>query len=347
MIRILLYGSHDMKKHQLFLAVAGLGMAIGMGAAHASPPPLIIYGAQHPQVEAMLAKAFTQKTGIPVKIHDGEGPDIASQIISEGAASPADVFYTENSPELNLLSENGLLAPVNASTLAQIPSVYNGAKGEWVGVTARENVLDYNPSKISEADLPASLLELADPKWQGKIGIAPSDGDFLPLVSAVIKVYGKDKALAWLKGLKANAKIYEDDEGVTAAVAHGDVAVGVINNYYYYRLRTQLGADGIHSELYHFKNGDIGGLVNVSGAAVLKSSAEPKEAQEFLAFLVSKEAQEMLGKSNVAFEYPLRPGVKPNAVLKSFDELQPPALKASELGDDQEAGQLLQQAGLI
>lgn len=334
-----------MRKRGLFIAVAG--MAMGVGLAHAAPPPLVIYGAQHPQVEAMLAKAFTEKTGIPVKIHDGEGPDIASQIISEGAASPADIFYTENSPELNLLSEQGLLAPVNPSSLAQIPARYSSSKGDWVGVTARENVLDYNPSKISEAELPSSLLDLADPKWQGKIGIAPSDGDFLPLVSAVIKLYGKDKALAWLKGLKANAKIYEDDEGVAAAVAHGDVATGIINNYYYYRLRTQLGMDGIHSQIYHFKNGDVGALVNVSGGAVLKSAAEPKEAQEFLAFLVSKQAQELLGKSNVAFEYPLRPGVNPNPALKPFNQLQPPAIKATDLGDDQEAGQLLQDAGLI
>lgn len=334
-----------MKKHSLFLAAAGLAMGIGL--AHAAPPPLIIYGAQHPQVEAMLAKAFTEKTGIPVKIHDGEGPDIASQIISEGSASPADVFYTENSPELNLLAEKGLLAPVKPSTLAQIRAQYNGGKGDWVGVTARENVLDYNPTKISETDLPASLMDLADPKWQGKIGIAPSDGDFLPLVSAVIKLYGHDKALAWLKGLKANAKIYEDDEGVAAAVAHGDVAAGLINNYYYYRLRTQLGMDGIHSKLYHFKDGDVGGLVNISGAAVLKSSDEPKEAQEFLAFLVSKQAQELLAKSNVAFEYPLRTGVAPNPALTPFSDLQPPAIKAADLGDDQAAGQLLQEAGLI
>lgn len=334
-----------MKKQSLIWAVAGLAVSVGM--AHAAPAPLVLYGAQHPQVEAMLAHEFTVKTGIPVKIHDGEGPDIAAQILQEGARSPADVFYTENAPELNLLAEKGLLAPVNPKTLAQIPARYNGAKGDWVGVTARENVLDYNPAKISESALPASLIDLADPKWHGKIGIAPSDGDFLPLVSAVIKLYGKEKALAWLKGLKANAKIYEDDEGVTAAVAHGDVAVGIINNYYYYRLRTQLGEKGIHSTLYHFKHGDVGALVNVSGAAVLKSSKHPKEAQEFLAFLVSQQAQEMLGKSEVAFEYPLRPGVKPNPALKPFAALQPPALKAADLGDDQEAGQLLQEAGLI
>ena len=294
-------------RHSLLLAAACLTVSAGL--AHAAPPALTIYGAQHPQVEAMLADEFTKETGIQVKLHQGEGPEIAAQILEEGAASPADIYFTENSPELNLLDEKGLLAAVDPKTLAQVPANYSAADGSWLGVLARENVLAYNPAKISESALPASLLDLAQPQWQGKIGIAPSDGDFLPLVSAVIKEKGNAAALAWLRGLKANAKIYEDDEGVAAAVAHGDVAAGVINNYYWYRLETQLGPQGIHSKIYHFTNGDLGGLVNVSGAAILKSSTHQQEAQEFLAFLVSPAVQKMLGQSNIAFEYPLRPGI--------------------------------------
>ena len=83
-------------------------------------------------------------------------------------------------------------------------------------------------------------------------------------------------------------KIYQDDESVVAAVARGDVAVGIINNYYWARLETDLGPAKIDSKLYHFKDGDIGGLVNISGAAVLKSSKNQAAAQKFLAFLVSR-----------------------------------------------------------
>ena len=67
---------------------------------------------------------------------------------------------------------------------------------------------------------------------------------------------------------------------------------------------------------------------------MLKSSKNPEAAQKFLAFLVSREAQVMLGKSEVDFEYPLRPGVAPNALLTPFSQLQPPAIAASALGDD-------------
>jgi len=322
-------------------------VAFGLVTAVAQARTLTLYNAQHEQVVGMLTAMFTKETGIKVQVHTGEGPDIASQILQEGADSPADVFFTENSPELILLDEKGLLAPVDPATLAKVPGKYSAADGDWLGVLARENVLDFNASMISEGALPVSLMDLAKPEWAGKVGIAPSDADFLPLVSAVIRTQGKAAALTWLNGLKANAKIYEDDESVVAAVARGDVAVGVVNNYYWARLETDLGPKKINSALYHFKHGDIGGLINISGAAVLKSSKNQAAAQRFLAFLVSHEAQVALGESEVDFEYPLAPGVAPNKLLTPFAMLQPPAISVSKLGDDQDAGALLQQAGLI
>jgi iron(III) transport system substrate-binding protein len=326
-------------------AFSALGLIVAPAFAQAQT--LTLYSAQHEQVVGMLTAMFTKETGIKVQVHTGEGPDIASQILQEGSDSPADVFFTENSPELILLDEKGLLAPVDPATLKKIPAKYNAADGHWLGVLARENVLDFNPSMISEAALPASLLDLAKPVWAGKIGIAPSDADFLPLVSAVIDTQGQPAALAWLQGLKNNAKIYEDDESVVAAVARGDVAVGVVNNYYWARLETDLGPQKIDSKLYHFRHGDIGGLINISGAAVLKSSKNQAAAQKFLAFLVSPAAQVALGQSEIDFEYPLAPGIAPNKLLTPFSALQPPAISVSKLGDDQAAGLLLQQAGLI
>jgi len=333
-------------KHLSALLAAGIGLG-SVQAAQAQPAPLTLYSAQHPQVDAMLAAAFTKETGIKVLLHEGEGPDIAAQIIQEGTDSPADVFLTENSPELNLLDEKGLLAPVDPAALKQIPARYSAADGDWIGLLARENVLAYNPRVLGAEALPAALLDLAKPEWKGKVGLAPSDADFLPLVSAVIKQYGTGAALAWLQGLKANGLIYQDDESVVAAVARGDVATGIINNYYWYRLESELGPQKIDSKIHHFRNGDIGGLINVSGAAVLKSSKNQAEAQAFVAFLAGPVAQNMLGRSDIDYEYPLRPGIAPNAKLTPFKDLQPPDLNVSQLGDDQAAGQLLQQAGLI
>ena len=314
-------------------------------AAHAAS--ITLYSAQHEQVVNALAKDFESATGISVKIRTGEGPALAAQLVAEGTASPADVYFTENSPELMLLEEKGLLGKVDASTLAAVPARFDSPTGVWVGVTARENVLAYNTVKVKPAQLPQSLFDLAKPEWKGKIGIAPSDGDFLPLVSAVLALKGEAQTLEWLKGLKANAQIFDDDEGVVAAVNRGAVETGIINNYYWARLHAEIGDKATRSALYHFGNGDAGALVNVSGAAVLKSAHNADGAQKFLAYLVSERAQTLMAKGHVDFEYPLHAGVAPDPILKPFNELTPPALSVQQLGDDSQAGKLLRQAGLL
>jgi iron(III) transport system substrate-binding protein len=316
-------------------------------AAWAATPVLTLYSAQHEQTVDTLVTGFEKATGIRVQVHSGDGPEVANQIIQEGAASPADVFFTENSPEIAVLDEKGLLAPVDPATLAEIPSKDNAPDGNWVGVLARENVLAYNTGMISASQLPASLMDLAGPAWKGKVAIAPSDNDFLPLVNAVLVTKGHDATLAWLKGLKANAQIFDDDEGVVAAVNRGAVASGVINNYYWARLQAELGSGHMRSAIYHFSNGDVGGLINISGAGVLKTSKNPTEAQRFLAYLVAADTQKVLADNTVVFEYPLHPGVAPNPVLKPLDQLQPPAISVAQLGDDAQVVNLLNEAGLL
>jgi iron(III) transport system substrate-binding protein len=321
--------------------------AVAHSSRAADPVTLTLYSAQHHQMVDLLTQSFTKATGIQVRVHSGEAPEIANQIAQEGQRSPADIYFTENSPELTLLDEQGLLAKIDAATLAQVPAKYSAVDGKWVGVLARENVLAFNPGMIQETALPGSLLELAQPEWGGKVAIAPSDADFLPLVQAVVVLKGKAVALDWLKGLKQNAQVFDDDEGVVAAVDRGAVATGIVNNYYWARLRTEEGTAKTRSQIHHFSNGDVGALVNVSGAAVLASSKNPQAAQRFVSFLVSTPVQTMLGKSDIDFEYPLANGVAPNPLLKPFDQLQPPQVSMAQLGDDRLAAQLLREAGLI
>jgi iron(III) transport system substrate-binding protein len=308
---------------------------------------ITLYSAQHEQMIDQMTQMFTRETGITVRVRSGEAPEIANEIAQEGARSPADVYFTENSPELILLDEKGLLAPVDPSTLEAVPSKYNAADGHWVGVFARVSVLAYNPALINEDQLPRSLMNLAQPQWRGKVAIAPSDADFLPLVGAVAALHGKAAALEWLKGLRRNANIFDDDEGVVAAVDRGSVMTGVINSYYWARLWTEQGSAKTKSRIYYFPQGDVGGLINVSGATVLKSSKHQAAGQRFLAFLVSKKVQATIAQGDIDFEYPLVPGLTANPLLKPFNELQPPPISISQLGDDQLAAGLLRQAGLL
>ncbi len=322
----------------LLLAVAGCG-------GSADSRSILLYNGQHPQVTTELVAAFEKQTRIKVEVRTNDGIVLADQLLQEGSSSPADVYLTENSPELEDLEEHGLLAKLDPATLAQVPSRYESASGEWAGMALRISALAYDPSLIPAARLPKSLLELAEPGWKGKVALAPTDSDFVPLVGAVIATYGKQAAVNWLSGLKRNGSLYQSDESVVAAVNKGDVAVGIINHYYWYRLRLEVGASGMHSSLYFFPNHNVGSLENISGAAVLKTSKHPQEAQEFVKFLLSPTAQEILAHG-YDFEYPLRPGIKPNPQITPLTKIAPAELSPTVLGNDQQASQLIQESGL-
>jgi iron(III) transport system substrate-binding protein len=336
------------RRPQATAAVAGcalIGLLAGCGSSGGANS-LTLYSGQHEQTTAKLAAAFERETGIKVQVRFGDEASLGNQLLIEGSNSPADVFFAENTPVLEDLREHGRLAAVDPVTLAAVPRRYSAASGKWVGVSARVSALDYNTSRVKASELPGSILELAQPRFRGKLGYAPSETDFLPLVAAVMKVRGTAAAESWLKGLQANSRLYPDDETVVTQVNNGESLIAPINHYYWYRARAELGAGGIHSALHYFTPGDVGQLVDISGAAILSSSSHKAAAQRFLAFLVSRRGQETIAHSN-SYEYPLRPGVSPAPGLPALAAAQPAGLTPAELGNGRAALELEQMLGLL
>ncbi len=274
---------------------------------------------------------------------------LANQIVTEGSRSPADVFYTENSPPLEFLQGKGLLSALRSSTLAATPSRYNSTQGDWVGVSARVSVLIYNPRLISKSQLPTSVVQFADPKYKGKLALAAGETDFQPIVTSVLHAHGAAATEKWLKTVKANAAghLYPDNETVTSDINRGTAALGIINQYYWYRLQAEIGAGAMHSKIAFFAPHDPGYVLNVSGAGVVKSSKNQAAAQRFVAFLVSKQAQEIIGGHSLSYEYPIASGVTTAAPETPFSELQPNSITLGELGTGSAAVALLRQAGLL
>jgi iron(III) transport system substrate-binding protein len=300
------------------------------------------------QTTDSLVSAFEKSTGITVNVRSGDEDTLTNQLAVEGSHSPADVIFTENSPPLEFLEEKGLLSQVNSSSLADTPSKYNSSQGDWVGVSARVSVLIYNPSLISASELPTSVMQLSGPKYAGKLAFAAGESDFQPIVTSVIKTYGRSAALTWLDGIKSNAgsHIYPDNETIADEVNRGAVAFGVVNQYYWYRMRAEIGASNMHSQITYFAPHDPGYVLDVSGAGILKSSKHQAAAQKFLAFLVSAQGQEIIARS-ISFEYPIASGVTTSQPETPFADLQPNAITIPELGDGSTAIALLQQAGLV
>ena len=336
------------------ILVAGAALS-ACSSSPSGPNTITLYSGQHEQTTENLVSAFEKKTGIGVAVRYADEDQFADQIVAEGSRSPADVFYTENSAPLESLQEKGLLAPVDAGTLAKTPSKFSSPQGDWVGVSARVSVLNNNPSLIAASQLPTHVSQHADPQYKGKLAIAPGETDFQPIVTAYQHAYGTAATLTWLKAIDANASghVYPDNETIADEVNRGQAAFGIVNQYYWYRLRAEIGAGNMHSKITYFAPGDPGYVLNVSGAAVLKSSKHQADAQKFLAFLVSKQAQEIIAtpgtgaNQSLSFEYPIASGVTTKAGETPFSQLRPYSITIAELGDGSTAIKLMTQAGLL
>jgi iron(III) transport system substrate-binding protein len=331
----------------LLLAMGALA-GCGGSSSGSSGQSITLYNGQHEQTTESLVEGFEKATGIKVNVRNDDEDTLADEIVTEGSRSPADVIYTENSPAVEYLQEKGLLAPVEASTLTHTPAKYNSPRGDWVGVSARVSVLIYDPRLIKASELPSHVAELAEPRFKGKLAFAAGETDFQPIVTSYARTYGQAAALRWLEAIKENAEghVYPDNETIADEVNRGAVAFGVVNQYYWYRMRAELGTENVPSKLAYFAPRDPGYVLDVSPAGILKSSRHRALAQKFLAFLVSKQGQEIIAHS-ISFEYPIDDGVTTTAPETPFTELQPNPITIPELGDGSTAIALLQKAGLL
>jgi iron(III) transport system substrate-binding protein len=327
-------------------ACAGSGTPASTGSPAASASgEITVYNAQHESLTKEWVDAFTAETGIKVTLRQGDDTEMSNQIIQEGQASPADVFLTENSPAMTQVENAGLFADVNKDTLAQVPAEFAPSTGKWTGIAARSTVLVYNKTKLTEDQLPKSMLDLAKPEWKGKWAASPTGADFQAIVSALLELKGESATDEWLKGMKENSKSYKGNSTAMKAVNAGEVDAALIYHYYYYGDQAKTGENSNNVTPYYFKNQDPGAFLSVSGGGVLKSSKNAAAAQEFLKFITGKKGQEVL-KTGTSFEYAIGSDVPANDKLVPIKDLQAPKVDAAKLNSEK-VTDLMTKAGLL
>ncbi|MDY0417606.1 iron ABC transporter substrate-binding protein [Enterobacter sp. 170198] len=306
---------------------------------------IVVYNAQHENLVKSWVDGFTKETGIKVTLRNGDDSELGNQLVQEGSASPADVFLTENSPSMVLVDNANLFAPLEADTLKQVPAEYRPAHGRWIGIAARSTVFVYNPEKLSEQQLPKSLMDLAKPEWKGRWAASPSGADFQAIVSAMLALKGEQATLEWLKAMKANFVAYKGNSTVMKAVNAGQIDGGVIYHYYRFVDQSKTGENSKNTKLYYFKHQDPGAFVSLSGGGVLASSKHKAQAQAFIKYITGKEGQESL-RTNNAFEYAVGVNAASNPKLVPLKDLDAPKVEPSAL-NSKKVIELMTQAGLL
>lgn len=316
------------------------------GGSAGSPVTLTIYTDQHPNLVAMLTDAYTAETG--VKFNTQQAATFG-QVEAEGAASPADIFLSEDPAPVAQLAKAGLLAPIELSTMKQVQPGLSSPNNLWIAYAARTRVLYYNPKLISEADLPKSLLEIADPKFKGKFAWAPS-GAFVATTQYLISTIGEAKTRAFLTAVKQNGIDEQKNGNVRDTVEAGKHAMGLSNHYYWWIKAVEVGGpNNMTSKIYHFPEVDAGNLVLSSGAAILKNSSHKAEAAKFLSWLTDvKGGQKLIAGAGIdssTAQYPTAVGSS-SKIVGSLSEIKSPTYDMSIYADQSEAENMLKTLGI-
>jgi iron(III) transport system substrate-binding protein len=332
-----------------FILAAMLATLPGVAASE----ELNVYSARKEALILPLLDRFTVQTGIVVNLVTGKADGLLKRLQAEGKLSPADVFITTDAGRLHRAKLAGVLQPISSQIVADVvPQNLRDAEGYWVGLSQRARTLFYARDRVSVSEL-STYEALADSQWKGRICVRSSSNIYnQSLVAAMIDQLGEKKTEEWARGLVANfaQPPRGGDTDQLKAVAAGVCDVAVANTYYFGRMLSS-SDDAIRQQAAKLAlfwpnqaKGGRGVHVNVSGAAVTKSSKHVESAVKLLEFLVSPESQRWYAEVND--EYPVVGGVKIPKLLEDLGAFKSEVIALNRLGENNRAAlQLMDRAG--
>ena len=323
------------------LGITGLTAAIGVPAANT----IVVYSARNEQLIKPMFERYTAETGTQIKfITDKEGA-LLERLKAEGANTPADMLMTVDAGNLWQAAEQGVLAPVDSATLKQnIPAHLRDPQGRWYGLSVRARTIVYSTKRVKPEEL-TTYEALGEPKFKGRLCLRTSKKVYnQSLVAMMIARYGEAKTeqivRSWVANLAAPA--FADDTQVMQAIVAGQCDIGIVNTYYFGRLKKKEPAAPIG--IFWPNQNDTGVHVNVSGAGVTKHAKHRADAIKLIEWLSSPAAQNLFADENL--EYPANPAVKPHAEVAAWGAFKADTINVAEAGRLQAAAvKLMDRAG--
>ena len=306
---------------------------------------LTVYTSRQPQLIEPIVEQFTNETGIKVNLLSGNAQELMERIDIEGEDSPADIFMTVDAGVLWQAAERDILAKIDSEILNEnIPAHLRDSKNEWFGLSKRARTIVFSSDQFKDNDF-STYEDLADPKWKGKLCLRTSKKVYnRSLIASMIDAYGFDKSKEVVSGWISNlaTEVFSNDTNALKAVSSGQCGVTIVNTYYLARLLDDPEYNNL--SLFWANQSDRGVHVNISGAGVIKTSKNKKNAVLFLEYLSSNKAQDFYASANK--EYPVLIGAKIDESIENWGSFSEHTINVSKLGSLQkEAVFLAQEVG--
>ena len=330
----------------LAVALAGSLAACGGDASGEEADALVIYSGRNEALVSPILDQLEEEVGVPVEVRYAESSELAAQLLEEGDATDADLFFSQDAGALGALAKADMLAPLDESVTSLVPEDYRDDEGRWVATSARARVLAYDPAQVPEIESITAIDQILEPAYQGKIGYAPTNASFHAFVTALRVERGEDGAREWLEAFAAQQpEAFENNNAVLDAADGGQIALGLINHYYWYAKVAEEGEDAVNARIHFLDSDDPGALVNVAGVGVIAGTDQADAASAAVEFLLSDTTQQYFADETA--EYPVVEGVASTEFdLEPLRELDSHQIDLNDLDSLDETLALLDEVGL-
>lgn len=320
----------------LFILLAPLLFA--SGAPEQEEEVVNVYSHRHYDTDRALYDAFTEETGIEVRVVEAGADELIQRLDAEGERTEADLLITVDAARLNRAKSMGLLQRVSSELLEErVPNHLRDEEGEWFALTKRARIIAYHRER-SDRSILSTYEALANPEYGDAIAIRSSSNVYnQSLMASIIAHNGEEAARQWAAGVVEN--MARDPQGgdrdQLRAIAAGEADYAVVNTYYIGQMLNSSDPQerevGEQIGVFFPNQQGRGAHVNVSGAGVTRHAGNRENAIRLLEFLTSEEAQQQYAQAN--YEYPVVDGVALAPSVASWGEFEEDSLDLSLLGE--------------
>lgn len=208
-------------------------LSLSVGCLRTNPREVVAYAALDKEFSEPLLEEFGKQTGIKVlgkyDIESNKTVGLANEIITNASRPRGDLFWNNEILHTIRLEKLGLLETYRSPLAEKYPQQFVSKEGRWHGFAARARVLIINRQLLPDQSAwPASIAELADPRWRGKCGMArPLFGTTATQAAVLFAQLGDQAATDFFKQVAENAVIESGNKQVAQHVAEGRYAWGV------------------------------------------------------------------------------------------------------------------------
>jgi iron(III) transport system substrate-binding protein len=210
-------------------------MAAGVlsGCSREPVEEVVVYTALDRQFSEPILNDFTARTGIQVRaVYDTESTKtvgLTNRILAEAQRPRCDVFWNNEILNTLRLRKAGLLQPCRPAQAEGYPPQFRDPEGYWYGFAARGRVIIVNTELVRPEERPASIRDLADPRWKGRTGIAkPLFGTTASHVAALFALLGEQDAKTLLESFKRNdVQVVAGNRACAEMVGSGRLEMGL------------------------------------------------------------------------------------------------------------------------